>query len=146
MASEDSHTTSQGRVELLLISPFDEDHQRLRDILKHSNWRQHDASSQSEAFAFLQGNVTPVAICESELPDGTWQEVLCRFSAMQRPPMLVVTSRMADDRLWSEALNLGAYNVLAKPLNMREVFHVGSLACMAWKQRWEKPKGLARSA
>jgi hypothetical protein len=49
---------------------------------------------------------------------------------MPCPPLLVVTSRIADDRLWSEVLNLGGYNVLAKPLNMKEVFHVVGLAWM----------------
>ena len=29
---------------------------------------------------------------------------------MQYPPMLIVTSRLADDALWSEVINLGAYN------------------------------------
>jgi hypothetical protein len=53
---------------------------------------------------------------------------------------------MADERLWSEVLNLGGYNVLAKPLNMKEVFHVVGLAWMLWKQRWESPRVLARSA
>jgi DNA-binding response OmpR family regulator len=138
MGSEDMQAVNQRVVKVLLISPFDEDHQHLRDILKHSNWQQHDVKTQREAFAFLGENITPVAICESELPDGTWQDVLSKFRGMQRPPLLVVTSRMADDRLWSEALNLGAYNVLAKPLNTREVFHVAGSAWLSWKQRWER--------
>jgi CheY-like chemotaxis protein len=37
------------------------------------------------------------------------------------PPMLIVTSRLADDYLWAEALNLGAYDVLAKPFDASEV-------------------------
>jgi hypothetical protein len=41
---------------------------------------------------------------------------------------------------------LGAYNVLAKPLNMKEVFYVVGLAWMAWKRRWERPQVLAMSA
>ncbi len=146
MNSEDTQAVSQRVVNVLLISPFDEDHQHLRDILKHSNWQQHGVSTQKEAFAFLHETVAPVAICESELPDGTWRDVLSQFGRMQCPPMLVVTSRMADDRLWSEALNLGAYNVLAKPLNMKEVFHVAGMAWMAWKRRWEGPQVLAMSA
>jgi len=48
MNSEDTRAVSQKVVQVLLISPFDEDHQHLRDILKHSNWQQHDARSQSE--------------------------------------------------------------------------------------------------
>jgi DNA-binding NtrC family response regulator len=146
MNSEAPLAVSQNVVKVLLISPFDDDHQHLRDILKHSNWQQHDARTQSESFEFLRENVTPVVICESELPDGTWQDVLSHFDRMQCPPFLVVTSRMADDRLWSEALNLGAYNVLAKPLDAKEVFHVAGYAWLSWKQRWERPRVLARTA
>lgn len=146
MNSEDTLTVSQKVVNVLLISPFDEDHQHLRDILKHSNWQQHAARTQREAFDLLQETVTPVVICESELPDGTWQDVLSQFGRMRCPPMLVVTSRLADDRLWSEVLNLGGYNVLAKPLNMKEVFHVVGLAWMSWKNRWGRRQALAWSA
>jgi DNA-binding response OmpR family regulator len=146
MASEGTLVNSQKVVKVLLISPFDEDHRRLGDILKHSNWQQHAARTKREAFDHLRENVTPVAICESQLPDGTWQDVLSDLGEMPRPPLLVVTSRVADDRLWSEALNLGAYNVLAKPLNMKEVFHVAGLAWLSWKQRWERSQVLARTA
>jgi DNA-binding response OmpR family regulator len=146
MNIDDTRAVSQKVVKVLLISPFDEDHQHLRDILKHSNWQQHGARTQRESFDFLRENVTPVVICESQLPDGTWQDVLCQFGRMQCPPLLVVTSRMADDHLWSEVLNMGAYNVLAKPLIMKEVFHVVGLAWMSWKRRWELPQVLARTA
>jgi DNA-binding response OmpR family regulator len=65
---------------------------------------------------------------------------------MKCPPLLVVTSRVADDRLWSEVLNLGGYDVLAKPLNTKEVFHVAGLAWMSWKQRWQRQQPLAMTA
>ena len=146
MNSEDTQAVSQRAVKVLLISPFEEDHQNLAGILKQSNWQQHGVRMQREAFDFLRENVTPVVICESELPDGTWQDVLAQFGRMQCPPLLVVTSRMADDRLWSEVLNLGGYNVLAKPLNVKEVFHVADMAWMAWKHRWENPSALAMTA
>jgi DNA-binding response OmpR family regulator len=146
MNNEDLRAVSQRVVKVLLISPFDEDHQHLRDILKHSNWQQHGVHALGEASDFLVENVTPVVICESELPDGSWRDVLSHFGRMQRPPVLVVTSRLADDRLWSEALNLGAYNVLAKPLNTKEVFHVVGLAWMSWKRRSERAPALAMSA
>jgi DNA-binding response OmpR family regulator len=134
MKSEDTQAVSQRAVNVLLISPFTEDHQHLREILKYSTWQQHGARTQKEAFEFLGENITPVVICESELPDSTWREVLCRLDRMQYPPLLVVTSRMADDRLWSEVLNLGGYNVLAKPLNSNEVLHVTGGAWRAWKR------------
>lgn len=146
MNREDTQPIAQKTAKVLLISPFDEDHQNLGDILKHSKWQQYGVRTQRESFEFLRKNVTPVVISESELPDGTWQDVLSRLGLMQCPPLLVVTSRMADDRLWSEALNLGAYNVLAKPLNMKEVLHVMGAAWLSWEPRWERPRALAQSA
>jgi DNA-binding response OmpR family regulator len=87
-----------------------------------------------------------VVICESQLPDSDWQDVLGRLGGMACPPLLVVTSRMADDRLWSEVLNLGGYNVLAKPFNAKEVFHVAGHAWMLWNRQWEPARALAMSA
>lgn len=146
MNSDNTRPVSQKVVKVLLISPFDEDHKHLSDILKHSNWQQHGVRTRKESLDFLRDNVTPVVICESELPDGSWRDILSQFGRMLHPPFLVVTSRLADDRLWSEALNLGAYNVLAKPLNKTEVFHVVGLAWLSWKQQWERPQVLARTA
>jgi DNA-binding response OmpR family regulator len=47
----------------------------------------------------------------------------------------MVTSRLADERLWAEALNLGAYDVLAKPFDGREVIRILSLAWQHWQDR-----------
>lgn len=140
MTSEDPQAVSQRIVNVLLISPFDEDHRDLREILRHSNWRQHAARTRVEALGFLRNNPTPVAICESDLPDGTWKDVMTELAQMKRPPVLVVTSRLADDALWSDVLSLGGYNVLVKPLNMKEFFHVVSFAWLRWKSEWERPQ------
>jgi hypothetical protein len=43
-----------------------------------------------------------------------------------------VASHFADDQLWAEALNLGAYDVLAMPLRAAEVFRSVSLAWRRW--------------
>lgn len=144
--SEEPQTVSQRVVKVLLISPFDEDHRHLREILAHSKWQLHSVRTQAEALAFLLDNPTPVALCESELPDGTWRDMLSQLARVRFPPMLVVTSRLADELLWSEVLNLGGYNVLAKPLDMKEVFHVVSLAWLLWKRQWEQPQQYAQTA
>jgi len=51
-------------------------------------------------------------------------------SHVTRPPLLIVTSRLADERLWAEVLNLGAHDVLAKPFNAEEVVRVLDLTRM----------------
>jgi len=129
----------QRSVQVLLISPHEEDHHHLRQILRRSQWQQHDAHTIAEAVAFLERHPTPVAICESELPDGTWRELLSQIEGIEYPPMVVVTARLADEALWSHVLNLGGYNVLAKPLAAAEVFHVVSFAWLCWKSQWHLP-------
>jgi DNA-binding response OmpR family regulator len=125
------------KLKLLLISPFDEDHRDFREILRHSDWVQNDVRTKVEALEFLRDNLVPVAVCESELPDGSWKDVLYQLSLLEHPPALVVTSRLADDALWSEVLNLGGYDVLAKPLDIDEVIHVVSQAWLLWNSRME---------
>jgi len=131
--------TESETVEVLLISSLDDDHRSLRQILKHSNWKYCAARSRAEAFAFLRDNAVPVLICESDLIDGTWRDLLDQTTRMEHAPLLIVTSRLADDALWAEVLNLGGYNVLAKPFDGREVFHVVANAWLHWKDRGKYP-------
>jgi DNA-binding response OmpR family regulator len=74
------------------------------------------------ALALLQEHEIWVVLCERDLLPGTWFDVLEYIRHLPRPSSLIVTSRFADDRLWSEALNLGAWDVLAKPFDRTEVF------------------------
>ena len=53
-------------------------------------------------------------------------------NAMPNAPSLIVTSRLADDRLWAEALNLGAWDVLAKPFHVTEVIRSVRSAWQHW--------------
>jgi hypothetical protein len=45
-----------------------------------------------------------------------------------------VGSRSADEFLWAEALNLGAYDVLARPFEPSEVMRTLSLAWLQWNE------------
>ena len=53
----------------------------------------------------------------------------------QDSPEVIVTSRLADDRLWAEALNLGAYDVLTKPFDRHEVLRSVSFAWLNWHDK-----------
>jgi DNA-binding NtrC family response regulator len=130
--------SDQRIVNVLLVSQFEEDHRQFEGILRRSKWRQHDAYTQSEALDFLRENPTGVVLSEARLPDGSWKNLYAQLLDMPKPPTLIVISRLADEQLWSEVLNLGAYNVLAKPLDASEVFHVVSYAWMLWKNQWER--------
>lgn len=69
-----------------------------------------------------------VVACERDLLPGSWRDFLEFILKIPEPPALIVTSRLADDYLWAEALNLGAYDVLAKPFDPAEVMRTLGLA------------------
>src|SRR5690349_774363 len=104
----------------------------LRRMLEHSRWTLIEASTVEEASATLRECISVVLICEAELPDGTWIELLNRAQSLSAPPPVIVTARQADDDLWMQVLNRGGYNVLGKPFSEREVFEMISVA---WRHR-----------
>ena len=55
-----------------------------------------------------------------------------------------MTSRLADERLWAEALNLGAWDVLAKPFDTNEVIRTVSIAGQHWRDRHGVYSGLTQ--
>jgi len=120
-------------VAVMAVSPFEEDHACLRTIFSHSNWRISSAYSCHEAVRRLHTAPSAVLICERDLPDGTWKDLLEAVTLLPFPPLIVVTSSHADDRLWAEVLNLGAYDVLSKPFDRAEVTRIVSLAWLHWK-------------
>jgi DNA-binding NtrC family response regulator len=70
-----------------------------------------------------------VLLTEANLSDANWLDVL--HLARERPGELevIVTDPHADARFWSEALNLGAYDLLSQPFYAPEVRRILSNAC-----------------
>ena len=113
---------------VLLVSPLVEDHVSLQHIFDRSNWLFRKVSTCREALAHACQYDTAVVICERDLPDGDWKLMMSRFESLPLRPNLIVTSRLADDLLWAEVLNLGGYDVLAQPFDSAEVCRVVFLA------------------
>ena len=128
------------RVTVLAISPFARDHVFLRNTFSHSKWRLRSVGSLREAREYLRHDSRYVVICEKDLPDCTWKDILEELAVLEEPPPLIVTSRLADERLWAEVLNLGGYDVLAKPFDPLEVVRVVSLAWRHLWNNWERAR------
>ena len=93
-------------------------------------------SRPDSALAMVRKHRIPVVFCDS---DADWRGLLDQLRGLPHPPFLIVTSRLADDRLWSEALNLGAYDVLAKPFDPTEVTRVLTMAWIRWVESATRP-------
>ena len=124
-------------VTVLSVSPTEEVHFSLQNIFNHSKWKLSKTHSLASALAFLRAHQTPVVVCETDLLPGTWRDLLEQIARVPNAPAVIVSSRLADDRLWAEALNLGAWDVLARPFVTSEVFQAVSAAWLHWRNRQE---------
>jgi CheY-like chemotaxis protein len=124
------------------VGPQDQDLRALADILNRTDWKLCPgtrwtlaATDDVPSAARLEDEKAPIVLCESESMAGNWKHVLESVGRIPAPPLLIVTSRTADEYLWAEALNLGAYDVLSKPYHPAEVVRVLSMAWLHWMNR-----------
>ena len=115
---------------ILSISPAGEDHTAVRQSCSEMTCWIQTAESCHTALQRLRHDRISIVVCERDLPDGTWRDILEHLGASPERPFLIVTSRVADEWLWAEVLNLGGYDVLAKPFNATETRHVLETACL----------------
>jgi DNA-binding NtrC family response regulator len=124
-------------VTLLSVSPLAEDYSSLQAVFSHSKRALYKADSIASALAVIRRREIGVVICERDLSQGTWIDMLEKLRHLRDAPPLIVTSRLADEKLWAEALNLGAYDVLAKPFDRKELVRSVNLAWLHWYRRHE---------
>ena len=116
-----------GLVLTLFISSVPEDQVALRQILGPTH-RVMPVDTCRQALDRLSDGDIPIVFCDRALPDGTWWDVLSQISSLPDPPLLIVTSRMADELFWAEVLNLGGFDVIATPFDSFETRHVALTA------------------
>jgi DNA-binding response OmpR family regulator len=115
--------TQEGSVSALLVGEYENDRELVCDVFRKRGWRLVAARHGRRAMEWLKRNAVQVVIAENPTAGG-WQWLLESLRDLPDPPQLVVTSRTADDYLWSEVLNRGGYDVLAQPLDRDEVERV----------------------
>jgi DNA-binding response OmpR family regulator len=150
-ANQPGHFGPSQVLNILSVSPLAEDHARLERVLGDTHpeirtnvrWQLSTASTLSSAFRSLRRLLCPVVICERDLPPGDWKDLLEHTRHLTNPPLVIVTSLHADDALWAEALNLGAYDVLAKPFDRTEIVRVIDSARLRWCRDRTQPQGWA---
>jgi DNA-binding NtrC family response regulator len=116
------------------VSPNDEDCVSLERILK-SGWTVTARATPASALSLLREVPIPILICDCDPTPGTWHEMSDHISILPDPPLLILTSRLADERLWAEGLNLGAWDVLAKPFQTEEAIRIVDSAWLHWQDR-----------
>jgi DNA-binding response OmpR family regulator len=140
---EKAASASPARIKVLLVSPDHEDRHCLDRLLNdagqrpqmYAHWSLVRRSTAEAAMAELRQRLIPIIIWASGTARDGWRKLLTELIHWPDPPLLIVTGHAADGRLWAEALNLGAWDVLAKPFNGEEVHRTLHTAWLHWRHR-----------
>jgi DNA-binding NtrC family response regulator len=114
---------------ILFLSGHPDDAHRLSKMLSSLPLALDHAENLRQARTRMQRTEYDVVLTEAALPDGSWLDALSLAREDYRDPVLIVTDPQADARFWSQALNLGAYDLLAQPFYEPEVRRILSYAC-----------------
>lgn len=128
---------------VVLVGFLKQEEDFLQNLLDRAAWPMaHDCTwstlskpSVAATLIAVHHDRIPIVLCDRDLQPEVWKELLTEFGCLPEPPCLIVTSRLADDFLWAEALNLGAYDVLARPFDTAEVVRSIGLAHLHWANR-----------
>jgi DNA-binding response OmpR family regulator len=112
----------------LLLGEHDEGQLLIQQVFQDAGWRLLEAGDRKKARQHLDHDAIHVVIARSEAPGWDWREVLRNLRRRAHPPQLIVTSRTADEHLWSEVLNCGGYDVLPEPFHRDEIERVVAAA------------------
>lgn len=123
------------RSRILFISGHLDDARRLKRMLHSLPITVDHVENLQRAHAKLQQDDYGVILTEAALPDGKWQDALHLARKCPREPEVIVTDPQADARFWAEALNLGAYDLLAQPFYEPEVRRILYNACSRGSQK-----------
>ncbi len=104
---------------LLFVSPYPQDAVSLAQMLDDASLDVIHVQGLKDAASKLETGNFQVVVTEANLEDGTWLDLLELTRSLGTE--LVVTNPWADDRFWAEAINLGAYDLLAQPFQRGEV-------------------------
>jgi DNA-binding NtrC family response regulator len=134
MSENAFHISGPGSV-IVLVSPEPSEHDSLNGILQRGKCRLHCLQSCREAVSFLSDHPAGVVITNANLPDGTWKDLLNQTMQLPNAPNLIIASRLADEHLWAEVLNMGGYDLLLMPYDADEAIRIITQAWQNWERR-----------
>ena len=120
-----ARTSTVEQATLLAVSADLGDSKALEAILE--NWTIKPVQTCAEALAALRRSKCAAVLCEKELPDGNWCDLLESLARFGQLPVIVM-SHAADESLWVDVLAHGGFDLVAKPLDPVEVRRVTGCA------------------
>jgi DNA-binding NtrC family response regulator len=126
---------------VLIVTGSQETRAALSQIFTNQGWAVREGGAKADAAELLKRSPARLIVTDSKLPDGNWLDILALAQSVAPEVQVVVTAPHADDALWAEVLYRGAYDVIAQPLDEREVVRVGQSAVRARGNQWTAAAG-----
>ncbi len=121
-----------------------EDYQLASRLLDAAHIRLHQAGSLEQANFLLGVGDSVVLLTEAAFSGGTWRDALAMKARHHRNAALVVAAEFADERLWLDVLEQGAYDLILKPFVAEELLRILEHANAYARTR--APSGRVRTA
>jgi hypothetical protein len=141
---EPSASHPPGTISVLSLSPSQNDHAVLERTFRSSSLTLYPncrltlqpSRTLASTLAVLRTHRIPIVLCDDDAYPEAWREILRACQLLPAPPCVIVTSRLAGDRLWMDLLNEGAFDLLSKPLNPSDVMRIIHSAWVHWQNRY----------
>jgi len=112
-------------VPALLVYDAEEPLGALKRLLDDQSISSHRVHSCNEAAQELERwKVLRLVFTDTQLPDGTWRDVLTLVSKAAAPAAVIVVSRFVDVPLYLDAIESGAADFLVPPFVRADLAHV----------------------
>jgi DNA-binding response OmpR family regulator len=135
--------THGSRIEVVCLTPKSTDQASLRSIFSHTNWRVIWCETIDRALRCLEEYPAAVLVLDSELDETACRDALARVSALEGKHHTLVLTSNIQRRHWEDLIDAGAFDVLLRPLDPREVLH---LVSFAWQLSTPVAQAKARAA
>ncbi|MFB3829628.1 MAG: two-component system response regulator [Bryobacteraceae bacterium] len=112
----------------VFASPHGGDREFVRSLFGEAGWKLIETESCTKTLVELKRHPVDLVIADRDVAGGGWRILLGAVTRMPSGPPLIVTSRLADERLWAQVLHEGGYDILVQPFEREEVVRVVSAA------------------
>jgi DNA-binding NtrC family response regulator len=97
----------------------------LKGALERQGMSIVNAESRAQAKRMLGGqDPAPLVFTDTQLPDGTWADILAEAERAAQPVNVIVVARLVDTRFYVEVIETGAFDFLAPPFVATDLAYV----------------------
>lgn len=111
-------------ISILVVSSEIGNRNSLRNILDREGWKTTCASAVGECEEVFASQRIDLVFCDRGLADGTYRDILAMTCSKSPRVRLIVTSRLADWDEYLEALDNGAFDLIASPSQAADIIRV----------------------